>query len=91
MAKKGLAKLESTYLADVLKLHFRGMKMGSQVLDNVMRSTTGNDTLSIYLKHKALSQRTWPTKSSGTWWELGKHSTLRLDTVSTQRDFFFFF
>ena len=41
--------------------------MVSQVLDNV--EYVGNDTLSTYLKHEARSQRTWPTKSSGTWWE----------------------
>lgn len=48
--------------------------MGSLVLDNMMKNTVGGGTLSIYLNHKTLSQRTWPTKSSGTQLELGKYS-----------------
>lgn len=57
--------------------------MDSQVLDNVEEKMVGNDTWPNYLKYVALSQRTWPTKSSGAWWEAGKYIMLRFDNVSS--------
>ena len=57
--------------------------MGSQVLDNVGWNVLGDDTLCFCLKHRALSQRAWPTKFPGRWWEAGRSTVLRPHPVST--------